>query len=244
MDINLLKKIGFSDKAAQVYVGLLQLGPSPVRKLADFCQLNRGSVYDALKWLEEQGLVSIYDQKSKQHFVAEHPERLQALLVKEKETLDQAENDLKKTIPELEALYNNGGDRPVAKYFAEDELSEILTDVLETCASAGETMYRVYSTEGIREVLYKNFPTFSDVRVGKGIAVRVLALGKGGSLRGLDERKWIQVTETKPTYIILFCGKTAYISLNNAGEAVGVVIDNDGIYHTQKQIFDSLWERA
>lgn len=244
MDINLLKKIGFSEKAAQVYVGLLQLGPSPVRKLADFCHLNRGSVYDALKWLEDQGLVSFYDKKSKQHFVAEHPERLQDLVVKEKETLNQAQTELEKTIPELEALYNNGGDRPVARYFSQDELAEILSDILETCANTGENLYRVYSTEGIRDLLYKDFPTFSDVRIGKGVAVRVIALGKGGALRGLDERKWIEVENTKPTYIIVYSGKTAYISLNVAGEAVGVVIDNDGIYHTQKQVFDSLWERT
>lgn len=243
MDINLLRKIGFSEKAAQVYLGLLQLGPSPVRKLAEHCHLNRGSAYDALKWLEEQGLVSFYDKKSKQHFVAEHPERLENLLQREQDSLSKAKLDLQKTIPELEALYNNGGDAPVARYFAPDELSEILTDILETCSQTGEMLYRVYSTEGIRDLLYKNFPTFSDVRVGKGIQVRVIALGDGGALRGLDERKWLKASGTKPTYIIVYPGKTAYISLNAAGEAVGVVIDNDGVYQTQKQIFDSLWER-
>ena len=243
MKIDLLKKIGFSDKSAQVYMGLLQLGPSSVRNLAEFCGLNRGSTYDALKWLEEKNLVSFYEKEAKQHFVAEAPERLEALVAQEQSELTQASRELEKHIPELEALYNRGGGRPVARYFAPNELTAILSDILETCSQAGENLYRVYSTEGIRDLLYKDFPTFSDVRVGKGIGVRVIALGQGGSLRGLDERKWLSVGQTTPTYIILYCGKTAYISLNTAKEAVGVVIENDGVYQTQKQIFDSLWER-
>lgn len=243
MKIDLLKKIGFSDKTAQVYLGLIKLGPSSVRNLAEFCGLNRGSTYDALKWLEERSLVSFYEKEAKQHFVAEPPERLQALMSQEQSELATAGRELEKHIPELEALYNRGGGRPVARYFDQNELSIILNDILETCAESEEKMYRVYSTEGIRDLLYQDFSTFSDARIGKGIAVRVIALGAGGALRGLDERKWLEVKDTTPTYIIIYPGKTAYISLNAAHEAVGVVIENDGIFQTQKQVFDSLWER-
>ncbi len=243
MKIDLLKKIGFSDKTAQVYLGLIKLGPSSVRNLAEFCGLNRGSTYDALKWLEERNLVSFYEKEAKQHFVAEPPERLEALMAQEQSELATASRELEKHIPELEALYNAGGGRPVARYFAQNELAVILNDILEVCAENSEKMYRVYSTEGIRDLLYKDFSTFSDVRVGKGIAVRVIALGSGGSLRGLDERKWLKADDTVPTYIIVYPGKTAYISLNAAREAVGVVIENDGIFQTQKQVFDSLWVR-
>lgn len=241
MKIDLLKKIGFSDKNAQVYLGLLQLGPSSVRKLAEFCGLNRGTTYDALKWLGEKGLVNFYEKETKQHFVAEPPAKLQALVRQETQDLEQAGSELERSIPELEALYNRGGERPIARYYAANELKEILGDILETCAESEDRMYRVYSTEGIREYLYADFPTFSDVRVGKNIAVKAIALGKGGELRGLDERKWIPAPETKPTYIILYPGKAAYISLNANGEPVGVVVENDGVYETQKQIFDTLW---
>lgn len=241
MDISLLKKIGFSDKAAQVYFGLLKLGPSPVRKLAEFCGLNRGSTYDALKWLADKRLVSFYEKETKQHFVAEAPSKLLALVKDEAEALQDAGHELEKSIPELEALHNRGGDRPIARYFDASELADILSDVLETCEESADLMYRVYSTEGIREHLYENFSTFSDVRVGKNIAVKVIALGKGGELRGLDERKWLSAPQTKPTYIILYPGKAAYISLNAQSEVVGVVVENEGICETQKIIFDTLW---
>ena len=70
MNINYLKKLGFSDKVAKVYLGLLLLGPSSVRTLAEHVEYNRGTTYDALKWLQEEGVVSFFKKDSKQHFVA------------------------------------------------------------------------------------------------------------------------------------------------------------------------------
>ena len=242
MDISILKKLGFSDKSAKIYLALLQLGPSSVRKLAEHCQLNRGTTYDALNWLKDNSVVNYYHKDTKQHFVAEHPEKLHNIITEKQTALKSLDAQLDKHLPELAALHHKGGDRPVARYFAHTELSQILEDILNTCEHDEEKCYRIYSTEGIRGHLYKNFPTFSDVRIAKGISVKVIAIGKGGELRGLDERKWLDVPQTKPTYIIIYPGKTAYISLNAKDEAIGVVIENDGIADTQKTLFDQLWQ--
>jgi len=243
MNIEFLKKLGFSDKSAMVYLALLRLGPSSVRKLADHCKLNRGTTYDALKWLQEQEIVDYYKKESKQIFVAEDPKKLHQIVLDRKQELAHVDTDLEKIIPELQALHNKGGERPVARYFEQKEIPTILHDVLETCGHSGELMYRIYSTEGIRDRLYNGFESFSNERVARKIAVKAIALGKGGMLRGLDERKWILEKSETPTYIIIYPGKTAYISVNAKDELVGVVIENNGVYHTQKAVFDSLWAK-
>lgn len=241
MDIALFKKLGFSDKSASIYLALLRLGPSSVRSLAVQCGLNRGTTYDALKWLQEAGVVSFYQKETKQFFVAEEPEKLKRLLEMREKELNQADRELVKALPELQALHHSGGERPVAKYVEGKHIAEILEDVLAVCEQSEDPIYRIYSTAGLREYLYKEFPTFSDVRVSKGIAVRAIAIGDGGELRGLDERKWIEAQNETPTYIFIYPGKTAYISLNAKKEPVGVVIENRGVYETQRQIFDALW---
>ncbi len=242
MDINLLKKLGFSDKSAKVYLVLLSLGPSSVRKLAEKCDLNRGTTYDVLKWLQEKGVVSFYKKDTKQYFVAENPEKLHNLIQKQQEELAKVDTGLDRLVSELQALHDQGGQRPVARYYSKDEMVRILEDVLETSEQSEEKSYRIYSAEGVREYLYQNFPTFSDVRIGKNIGVKVIAIGEGGELRGLDERKWLKSEEDTATYIIIYPGKTAYISLNAKQEPVGVVIENDGVFQTQKIVFDKLWE--
>lgn len=242
MQIEVLKKLGFSDKSATVYLALLTLGPSSVRNLAEYCGLNRGTTYDALKWLQDQGAVNYYREDTKQTFVAEEPEKLHTIVRERERELKAVDETLEKMIPELQALYYKGGERPVARYYDRTGIPEILQDVIDMCGQDEEQMYRIYSTAGIREYLYEGFETFSDVRISKDIRVKVIAIGEGGELRGLDERKWLQAENNTPTYIMIYPGKTAYISLNAKGEPIGVVIENDGVYETQKLIFDRLWD--
>ncbi len=243
MHIDILKKIGFSDKTATTYLTLVRLGPSSVRKLAEVSGLNRGVVYEGLKWLQEEGLASFYEKESKQYFVAEDPEKLRTLVARQEDELRNVDDRLTAFIPELKSLHHKGGEQPVARYFERAEISKILEDVLKVCEERADLEYRIYSTVGIREYLYQGFETFSDVRVSKGIAVKVIAIGEGGELRGLDERKWLKAENGTPTYIIIYPGKTAYISLNAKKELVGVVIENEGVYQTQRTIFDELWKK-
>ncbi len=243
MNPPILKKLGFPDKYSSVYLALLRLGPSSVRKLGEHCNLNRGTTYDALKWLQEKGVVGYFHKDSKQQFVAEHPQVLKQILREQEDELRQTGRELDGVISELEALHHKGGERPVARYYERKEISLILEDLLCACETSGEAMYRIYSVEGLREYLYEGFPSFSDARIGKGIAVKAIAIGKGGELRGLDERKWINAPQKTPTYILIYPGKTAYISLDAKKEPMGVVIENDGVFETQKTVFEELWER-
>lgn len=243
MHTNFLQKLGFSDKMSNVYVGLLRLGPSSVREVAENTGINRGTVHELLKNLREKDLVGFYEKDSKQYFVAEDPGRLNVLLSKQVEDLQEVKKDIDQLVPELKSLHDKGGERPVARYFEKERIHEILEDVLEVCEQTGEMQYRIYSAAGIREYMYGGFETFSDARLAKGIAVKVIAIGKGGELRGLDERKWLDISSQTQTYIIIYPGKTAYISLDAKQKPVGVVIENAGVYETQKNIFDSLWGR-
>jgi HTH-type transcriptional regulator, sugar sensing transcriptional regulator len=243
MQIELLKSLGFNDKTANIYLALLRLGPSSVRILAQKCDLNRGVVYDKLKWLQEKDLVNFYKKDSKQLFVAENPNKLHDLVKEKTQELQEYDRRLEKIVPELNSLYNKGGQRPISRYYSKDKIKDILQDILDTCENSEENEYRIYSTAGIREYLYDGFETFSDVRISKSISVKVIAIGKGGQLRGMDERKWLKANNETPTYILIYPGKTAYISLNAQDEPVGVVIENEGVFQTQKIIFDNLWSK-
>ena len=243
MDIEILKQIGFSDKNAKVYLALLSLGPSSVRELSAHSGLNRGTTYDSLQWLQSQGLVDFYKKDTKQSFVALDPIKIKSLVDGKINEMRRVQGKLDMFTSELQAVYNSGSLRPLARYFDRDELKEILEDVLKTVGESDEKLYRIYSAEGLREFLYDDFPSFSDARIAKSIKVKVIALGTGGELRGFDERKWMRSGSAQGTYIIIYEGKTANISFDSKGQAMGVVIENEGIYETQKNIFDELWTR-
>ena len=142
MDISIFKKLGFSDRESRIYLALLVLGPSSVRQLAKKTELNRGGIYEALKWLREMELVSFYEKDTKQYFVAEEPNKLHEMVKRQTQALTEVDKKLKEVVSELKSVYDRGGERPVARYYEKGEIRQILEDVLEKCEKHCVMEYR------------------------------------------------------------------------------------------------------
>jgi hypothetical protein len=102
--------------------------------------------------------------------------------------------------------------------------------------------YFVYSSADIRKYLYKDFASFSDRRIAAKIKMKAIAMGAGGELRGLDERKWLAKANNSPSYIIIYANKVAIISLGRQKTPIAVLIEDSCIAQTQKLIFNQLWQ--
>ncbi len=241
----ILKEYGLSEKEIAVYLSLVDLGPSPVRAVAEASQVNRGTTYDILKSLIKQGLVSYYNKSSHQYFTAESPEKLVLAVEQKQKDLETVKNNIESQMPRLKAIFEKQGGRPAMKlYEGPDGIKQILNDVLNTMEQEKDKTYYVYSSASVRKNVHESMPDFSKKRVKLGIKVQTIALGDGGQIVGLDERKWMSgPKDLKSTYEIIYGGKIAHISLNNTENPVGIVIENKDIYETQKLIFEFNWEK-
>jgi HTH-type transcriptional regulator, sugar sensing transcriptional regulator len=243
---SLLKNFGLSEKETVVYKTLLELGPSPVRLIAQKSGVNRGTSYDILKSLMELGLVSYYNKASHQYFSVEDPEKLVLALENKQQQLEQTKKSIETNLPELKALFEREGGKPqVRLYEGLKGIKQILDDVLVTMAASKEKKYYVYSAASVRKDVYQAMPDFSKKRIAKKIQVLTISLGQGGQLVGFDERKWLPAKHdtVQATYEIMYGGKVAHISLDASANPVGIIIQNDSIYETQKQIFNFNWEQ-
>src|SRR3989339_426952 len=246
MDLSILKKIGLSDKEIKVYLALLEYGAISVRGLADITDLNRGTVYDVLKKLQEDGLVSFYHHDTKQKFVAEDPEKLNDIVGKQEKEFSRTRDRIREAIPELKSLQDKGESRaPITKFYdGKAGIRTILEDVLLTMKDADkkEREYYVYSATKASSDINNAYPEFTVNRIKKEIRVKAISLASGGKMSGLDERRWLGTKKDSATFIIIYGGKCAFISHDAKGAPVGVIIENDMIYETQKVIFLELWE--
>jgi HTH-type transcriptional regulator, sugar sensing transcriptional regulator len=241
--MKIFEKLGISGNEQEVYVHLLKNGGASIRQIAGDTGINRGTVYEALKSLIDRGLVSHSQKKQKQQFVAEDPSTLKTIFKEEKQRLVSVRKELSRSLPALQALYGTKREDPVIKiHDGHAGTKLILEDVLKTMAEETDKMYRVYSAANIREYIYYNFSSFSERRIKAGIKARVIAIGSGGEIRGMDERRWITAKRGAPAYMIIYGKKTATISLSQ-GRPHSVVIKDTGLVETQKLIFDSLWEK-
>lgn len=238
-----LKKLGLPEKAVKLYLALLPLGPQPVRKIASAADLNRGTAYDMLKLLIEDGLVSYYHQDKHQYFVAENPERLLSLIEERQHQLSSVELAVQQLLPALKNLKEQHN-QPLVRFFEGlAGVHRILEDVLETMSREKEKLYQVFSSPSIGTHLYQAFPEFIPTRIKKKISVHVISLGAGGTLYGLDERKWIPTNlPPAPTYTIIYKDKLAMISLDQKQHPVGLIIQHPELVKTQKIIFQTLWQ--
>jgi HTH-type transcriptional regulator, sugar sensing transcriptional regulator len=244
---DILSEYGLSKKESEVYLALLELGPSPARSVARRAGVNRGTAYDVVKKLVDLGLATYY-RKGKQHFAAEPPERLVDAIEEKQSKLQKLKVGITDKLPELKVLYQQQGGKPAIRvYEGTKGIKKILADVLATVSESDKKEYYVYSsaTAKERQSIYKDFPEFNQKRIAAGIKVQTIALGEGGETAGLDERKQIGSNSKKSsaTHEIIYAGKVAHIGLDNSGNPVGVIIENTGIYQTQKTIFESLWSK-
>ena len=236
-----LLRIGLTEKEADIYLSVLAGGPDSVRAIAAKAGINRGTAYDILKSLVQQGAVSYYHKEKKQYFVAEPPEKLLNVLRQKIETLEGSRAGLETALPELRSLYDTGGAKPTTKlYEGIAGIRTVLEDVLASCAG-GQKAYAAYSSADLRPVLYEAYPSFTKNRIKQGVFVRVIALGQGGGEAELSERRWLTRDEGAPTYILIYDDKIAAISLGRAGKPQAVLIEDAAVAATQRIIFEHLW---
>ncbi|MFA5022641.1 MAG: helix-turn-helix domain-containing protein [Patescibacteria group bacterium] len=239
-----LKKIGLSDKESKIYISCLKLGPSPVRKIAQESGINRGTAYDILKSLIDLGLISYYHQAKHQYFIAEDPAKLTDVIDQKQAQLEKMRGDLGEVIPQLKSIYDNAGNKPIVKFYDGDNgIKMILQDVIECCKTSAEKQYYAYSSSTIKKYLYQTYPDFSKDRIKAGVLVKVVSIGPGGQIQGLDSRKWLTKKESAPTYTLIYAGKVAMISVDAHNRPIGVMIQDFNIYQTQKILFEFIWEK-
>lgn len=246
MIVENLLQFGLNEKEVSVYMSLISLGPAPVREIAKLAGVNRGTTYDILNNLINIGLVSFYKhyqkEEKRQYFVAEPPQKLVDAIENKKRNLETLKLQINKSIPELEAMYEKSGAKPVVKYYEGfGGIRMILRDVIETIKQTKNKIYYVYSSADIRDYLYQAYPDFNEHRIENKISVKAIAIGQGGELAGLDQRKWLSEADGSPTYVLIYDSKVAMVTIDATKRPVGVVVENHGLYQTQEMIFNKLW---
>jgi sugar-specific transcriptional regulator TrmB len=130
-----IKKIGFSDKEARIYLQLIYLGPQTASVLSRHTAINRTTVYDILEALKKRGIVQSISKSGSTSFKALHPKELIAFLEREKnETLSRIQkqqDSIEELLPELISLEHAESTKPKVTFFeGEKGMREAYEDTL------------------------------------------------------------------------------------------------------------------
>lgn len=239
-----LENLGLSSKESIVYQALLTLGPSPIRSVAEKSGINRGTTHECLKSLLHKGVVNYLPRGRRKLFAPRDPDVLLQIAEKKQSDLDHAIKQLKSTvIPDLQHLKPDLSTTQIQFYEGDDGIEFVLRDILSTVQSSEQKDYAVFSSKPIRSHLYRPFPNYTNLRIKKGINVRVIAIGDGGEDAELSQRKWLKTKgKVEAAYIAIYPPKVAIISLASNNYPTAVVMEAKEIAGAQLIIFNTLWD--
>jgi len=103
----ILKKIGFNEKEAEIYLEALRLGHSTPTRIAKNTGINRTTVYSVAKNLIQKGVLTEDIGQKYIYLVALPPEQLGEMLEKKKRAIKEEEELINQAVDELSSLSSN-----------------------------------------------------------------------------------------------------------------------------------------
>ncbi|HEY4495767.1 MAG TPA: helix-turn-helix domain-containing protein [Candidatus Paceibacterota bacterium] len=237
-----LQTLGFSEKEANVYIALLELGKGTVSQISRRAGINRTTGYEILDYLINKGLVNLSGKEPKSEYAVEPPELLVVYFKKEAdgaiERIKKAEN----FIPHLLRVYATQN-RPRIKFY---EGTEGLKHVYEDTLTSTESIRAYANVDDVPATLPNYFPGYYKRRAAKGIAIRAI-FPKTKSSVELAEHNKEEKREVAfvPADIYGFSPEINIydnkVMIASWREKLGIIIESEEIADAMKKIYELAW---
>jgi HTH-type transcriptional regulator, sugar sensing transcriptional regulator len=237
--------LDFTEKEANVYLALLELGKGSVSQIARKASLNRTHGYNILDLLVSKGLANISGKEPKQEYSAESPDKIGDMLkvqIKKNEDFLKQANSL---IPLLKSVHNVKGRPKIRFYEGKEGIQQVYEDTL---TSKGEILAFAH-VEDVHETLPDYFPKYYFRRAQKGISIRAIfpATVEAKNLardNKVQKRETALVPADKYSFspeINIYNNK---IMIASWKENLGITIESQEIAEAMKKIFELAWAEA
>ncbi|KKW21300.1 MAG: Transcriptional regulator, TrmB [Parcubacteria group bacterium GW2011_GWB1_52_7] len=237
-----LKKLGFSDKEARVYLALLELGSAAVQDIAAKAKVNRATTYVVLETLKRRGVVSTVEKKNKILFAAENPSVLLRIFRTQEEEIRTKENEFSKILPELDALFSGSRDRPRVRFFEGSEGREAVREDL--LSSGAKEVLAIYSFDEVKNLFpLEQTKAFIKKRDELGIKIRAIYTSADGPFGGFvssGERRFVPKDKFPfSADISIYSSRVALTTLR--GQSMTAIIEEPEIANTMRLVFELAW---
>lgn len=233
-----LKNLGLSEKEAQVYLALLQLGPATPYQVAKKSGLKRPTAYVIAEELCEKGLLIHVPGEEKRRYIARTPDAF----IEEREVRLQA---VKKILPELRSFQKGTAEKPSILYFDGVEGLRQAYEYKQRELHGGEIVGFFGNPDLVSPDIDKIAFEFNEYRQRHNIHMRVV----GSDVPGLNRyAQYLQSTMTSkmlPPDVysspasIESCGSFVRIILFDSAQAL--IIDSPHTARAIEQIFELVW---
>lgn len=250
-----LEAIGLSEKQAQVYAALVELGGAFPSQISEKTRLNRTTVYKILTDLSIKGLINEITKRNKLFYQIENPNRLLRFAKTQVSLAEDRLQKAEKLIPDFEGLYQMLTNKPGIRYFeGVDGVTLLYEDMV-----ASDKKYEMLAWSNAKElerVLPNKF--FEDFRRSKeriGITTRGIVPDTdqdkqfnerffSGYKKGAVPHLRYVIAEQFPfkgEITVYGSTKIAIVNLNKE-YLTGLIIEDETIHEMMRMIFELSWK--
>lgn len=243
--LEILISFGLEERAARLYLALLEMGRASVLELSKKSGVERVAIYQILKDLRRRQLIrEVYDEKNRLRLQPVAPRRLLEI---ERGRFRQIESAL----PELEALFQEVPEQPRIRIFkGVTGIDELYADLIETMRQLPPEKREIltYTPIDLLEALpVRNQKSFRQKRIKHQISIRVISndTPEAREMATHDSEELRQTrflpieTPALKTTLVVYANKVA--QYNIWGEIYVPIIENADMAATQRSVFETAW---
>ena len=240
MIIEKLERAGLTEKEANVYLAVLELGEATIAQITKKSRVKRSTVYEMLELLKKKKLVSQVHRGKRPIFIGENPQKIIGIL-------EESKKEMENTMPELLSIMNILDRKPKIRYFDGIEgVREVFEDTLRYPDQEILTWFPYpYINLGEDYFLDRYMPE----RAKRKIWARAIvpdteanrAFSKGETERIITRTKFISGDYFQKFDIEMKLYGKAKFGIISYKEDLGIIIESQKIYDGMKAIFEGMW---
>jgi len=246
--ITALQETGLTEKEAQVYLAMVELGESSIIPIAERAGIKRTTVYNYLEDFRRLGLISMTVRNRRQYYMAASPARL-------REIMQERLRKVELVVPALFSLFKQEDTKPSVQMFEGVEgIKEVFRLSLETegkeiraipVYASGHSHVGNQFIENYLGEVSKNKIRYFSLRLPKD----QILYKKTGYKRfrpQSDERREVRVAPewfTPESHIHLYDDKVAIFSQTKE-KPYAMLITSASFTQTMRMFFESVWVQS
>lgn len=244
---DLLNQLNFSEKEANVYLALLELGSAKAKEISRKTGLNRTTIYDICEALLQKGVISKYKKGASMFFNALDPKYLITYLDREKEEnskkIEKQKRRINELLPQLISLQDISSAKPKIQFF---EGEKGMREAYEDTLTSKEIILAYANVETMHEGLPNFFPEYYARRAKNKIFIRAIIPRNEASIeRSKNNQQEMRDTRFLPEEMTFSPEVNIYnnkILIVSWKEKMAILIESKELTDLQRITFDLLWD--